>query len=348
MVFHEMGYEVLLVGRVKSDSMAMNSRVYDTKRMKLIFEKGVMFYAEFQIRLFLFLLFKPKSVLVANDLDTLWPNYRISKLKGAELIYDSHEIFCEVPELQNNPKKKRIWEKLEGRIVPKLKYCITVNQSIANWFYNKYKVKFNVVRNITNPLLLKSELTRQDLKLPIDTKLIILQGAGINVDRGAEELIESMQYVDNAILLIVGGGDVIETLKDNCKKLNLESKVIFIPKQNPENLLHYTKCADIGLSIDKNSNINYQFSLPNKIFDYLHAGVPVLVSRLTEIEKIVSKYNVGTFIENHEPKHIAEQINFMLSSNEYNTWKANTKKASEENNWENEQKVWKEIISALA
>jgi hypothetical protein len=107
---------------------------YDCIRMKLLFEQGPQFYLFFNIRLFFVLLFRKVDVLLVNDLDTLLPNYLISKLKGIPLIYDSHELFCEVPELQANPTKKRIWEWLEKRIVPHLKYCLTVNQSIADCF----------------------------------------------------------------------------------------------------------------------------------------------------------------------------------------------------------------------
>src|SRR5438309_7214203 len=151
-VLHEKGYDVLLVGRVLPNSLPLDERPYKTHRMKLRFTKGVAFYTEFTIRLF-FLLRKHKpNLLVANDLDTLWPNNRLSKKRSIPLIYDSHEIFCEVPELQNAPLKKKIWEGLEKRIVPILKYCITVNQSIANWFKEKYKVDFKVVRNIPDKI----------------------------------------------------------------------------------------------------------------------------------------------------------------------------------------------------
>ena len=122
-VLQDLNYDVLLVGRQKRDSQPLPKRENECKRMKLLFEQGPQFYFFFNLRLFFVLLFNKADVLLANDLDTLWPNYVVSKLKGIPLIYDSHEIFCEVPELQANPTKKRIWEKLESRIVPKLKYC---------------------------------------------------------------------------------------------------------------------------------------------------------------------------------------------------------------------------------
>jgi len=343
----EQGYDVTLVGRVLKNSLSLDECVYKTHRMKLWFEKGVAFYAEFTIRLFIFLLKNKASLLVANDLDTLLPNYYFSKRRKNALVYDSHEIFCEVPELQETFFKKKIWENLEKSIVPKLKYCITVNQSIANWFNQKYKTDYKVVRNIPDKTIVNKIKTRQELNLPLDKKIILLQGAGINIQRGAEEAVEAMQYIDNAILLIIGSGDAIEDLKFKIQNLKLQNKVFMLSKMKPEELYQYTCHADIGLSLDKATNLNYQLSLPNKLFDYVHAEVPVLASPLTEIKSFIEKYKVGICIENHAAKHIADKMNFMLTSPDYNLWKANTQLAALENNWENEKKVWIDIINKI-
>jgi glycosyltransferase involved in cell wall biosynthesis len=347
MLLHEQGYEVLLVGRVLPNSLPMDERAYQAQRMKLLFTKGVAFYAEFTIRLFLFLLKNKAQLLVANDLDTLFPNYYFSKRRKINLIYDSHEIFCEVPELQHNPLKKSIWERMEKAIVPKIKYGITVNQSIADWFNKKYKTNFKVVRNIPDKIYVDRIKSKEELRLPLDKKIILLQGAGINIQRGAEEAVEAMQHINHAILLIIGSGDAIEQLAVIKKQLALEGKVIILPKMKAQELYHYTCNADIGLSLDKATNLNYQYSLPNKLFDYAIAGVPILASPLTEIKSFIEKYNIGICIDNHNPKHIAEKINFMLSSNDYTIWKANTLKASKENNWDKEKQVWIDILNKI-
>jgi glycosyltransferase involved in cell wall biosynthesis len=347
MLLTQQGYEVTLVGRILKNSLPLDQRPYQTHCMKLWFEKGVAFYAEFTIRLFFFLLKNKASLLVANDLDTLLPNYYFSKQRKCALVYDSHEIFCEVPELQETPLKKKIWESVEKAIVPKLKYCITVNQSIANWFTEKYKTEFKVVRNIPDKISVDRIKTRTELNLPTDKKIILLQGAGINVQRGAEEAVDAMHYVNNVILLIIGGGDVIDNLKLVIQNSKLESKVMMLPKMKPEELYQYTCNADIGLSLDKATNINYQYSLPNKLFDYVHAGVPVLASPLKEIKSFIDAYKVGVCIEQHDAKHIADKINYMLTSVDYATWKANTKKATEENSWEKEKQVWIDLIQDI-
>lgn len=341
----EAGYDVLLVGRRQRRSQPMPQRAYRSKRMKLLFEQGPQFYVCFNIRLFFVLLFHKADLLLANDLDTLGPNYLMSKLKGIPLVYDSHEIFCEVPELQANPSKKKIWESLERRIVPKLRYCITVNESIAAYFKEKYKVPFIAVRNIPDyqkPAQLKS---REELNLLGDKKIVILQGAGINVQRGAEELVEAFRYLDQRyLLLIIGSGDVIGQLKDNVSRFGLQQSILFIDKLPATELRQYTINADLGVTIDKDTNLNYHFSLPNKVFDYIHAGIPVLASRLPEIERLVTIYHIGTFIENHEPEHIARQIEAFLDSESYTVCRTNTLRAAQENNWQQEKQALKKLF----
>lgn len=341
LTLHKLGYHVTLVGRKQRKSITLAPRDYTTKRMFLLFEKGVLFYAEYQIRLFFYLLFHKADVLVSNDLDTLLPNYITSKLKSSILVYDTHELFCEVPELQGNPTKRNIWKSIEKWIFPKLNYVFTVNDSIAKIYSEEYTIPVKVVRNIPlRPTSNKGNmLTKTALGLPTNKKIIVLQGAGINVDRGAEEAVEAMKYVNNAMLLIIGSGDVLDKLKRMVVHLQLQDKVKFIGKVPLEKLLQYTHHADLGLTLDKDTNINYRYSLPNKLFDYIHSGVPVLASGLIEVKKIIQHYNVGECIENHHPQHIADKINGIFADTErLHIWKKNTNIAASELNWENEEK----------
>ena len=340
------GYDVLLVGRVLPASLAMGDKPYQHHRMKLIFTQGPLFYLEFQLRLFFFLLFKKAELLYSNDLDTLLPNYLNAKLKSAKLIYDSHELFCEVPELIEHPLKRKIWKTLERYLFPKLQNIITVNPSIAEIYEKEYHKKLYVVRNIPLSRPISKTWSKKELGLPENKKIIILQGAGINVHRGTEELVEAMQYVDHTILLIVGSGDVIEELKKMRLELKLEERVIITGKVPYEQLANYTRIADLGLSLDKDTNLNYRYSLPNKLFDYIHAGLPVLISPLVEISRIVNNYEIGIIIESHEPKHIAEKINSALNDKErYNLWKKNLAKAQQDLSWEHEEK---QLLSCIA
>jgi glycosyltransferase involved in cell wall biosynthesis len=339
------GYEVTLVGRLRKTSKPLPDRIYKTKRMKLGFDKGALFYAAFNFRLFWFLAFRKADLLVANDLDTLLGNYAASKLKPkCRLVYDSHEYFTEVPELEGRKRVKRTWEGIESWIFPKLKTVYTVNESIAQLYEEKYKKKLFVVRNVSPKWKPQNLQSKQELGIPEDKTVIILQGAGINIHRGAEEAVEAMKHVENAVLIFVGDGDVIPSLKETVSNENLKEKVLFFGKRPYQEMMQFTYHADLGLTLDKANNINYKLSLPNKVFDYIHAGTPIICTNLVEVSRIVLKHDVGVVIEEISATHLAEKINELVKNKErLNQMKANCEKAALVENWEKECEILEEI-----
>ena len=344
LTLRKLGYEVLLVGRKQRKSPPMDDRPYVTKRMKLLFEKGPLFYAEYNTRLFFFLLFHKAHLLLSNDLDTALPNYFISKLKGIKMIYDSHEYFTETPELVGRPRVQKVWKRIEGFVVPKLKEMISVCDSIAELFEQKYGVKCHVVRNIPPKAALPPKGDKKTLNLPEDKHLLVLQGSGINIQRGAEELVEAMQYLDDCFLMVIGGGDVLPTLKQMTMELHIEDRVRFLPRMPYPQMMAYTQLAELGFVLDKDTNLNYRFCLPNKLFDFIQAGVPIVASHLVEIEKIIRKYNIGLFIPDHNPKSIAETIKAgLIDASQRSVWQQGLAQAAQDLCWENEQQTLIEI-----
>lgn len=340
------GFDVTMLGRERKKSLPLEKRSYKTKRLSLFFETGPLFYAEYNLRFFFYLLFNRADVLVANDLDTLLANYCASKFTRSKLVHDSHEYYTGVPELEGRPFIKKIWKSIEKYIFPKLTAVYTVNDSIAKLYKDEYMVDVKVVRNFPVLMQQNSRLPKTKVELNIPDKKIILYQGSVNVDRGLSEAIEAMQHVNNAVLLIVGDGDILEEIKQKTIQLNLSEKVIFRKKVPFEELWHYTSHADIGISLDKDTNINYRYSLPNKIFDFIHAGVPVLASSLVEIQKIYSRFDIGELIQSHQPQHIADKLNFMLNNTEKRKmWIDNTIPASKELCWQNEEKVLEGIYA---
>ncbi len=344
----DMGFDLTLVGRKLKHSSDVN-RPYRTHRFRLFFNRKAWFYAEYNLRLFWFLLSTKVDVIVSNDLDTLLPCYLVSKLRQKTLVYDSHEYFTEVPELLERPQIRRIWLAIEQYIFPKLTHVITVNESIANLYYERYGIKPKVVRNIapaqTNTAIdqtLLQKITQGN------KKMLIIQGSGINIDRGAEEAVEAMQWVNGAVLYIIGSGDVFPKLRQMVENLNLTERVKIINRLPYHELLEYTKCAFLGLSLDKGSNPNYEFSLPNKIFDYIQSGVPLLVSPRKEVAQLVNQFQVGWVLDTVEAQHIAEKINHIIESEtSYQQIQSNLKTASKALNWESESGVIKQIYSVF-
>ena len=305
MALLELGYDVLLIGRRIPGSGPLE-RAYRTTRMRLLFNKGPLFYAEYNLRLFFLLLFAKADLLVANDLDTLLANYLARR--GRKLVYDSHEFYTEVPELTARPAVRRIWLAIEQWIFPRLKTVITVNQSIADAYKERYGSDVHVVRNIPMKRRLAEPPSRRSLGLPVDMTVLILQGAGINRDRGVEELIEAMVHLPECYLVIIGSGDVWWRLGGWAIDKGVEDRVRLIERLPYERMMDYTRNADLGLTLDKDTNLNYRFSLPNKLFDYLNAGIPVLATDLPEVAGIVRKYDAGIVIPTADPATIAREV----------------------------------------
>lgn len=312
---------------------------YKTHPIKFFFKRNFLYYAELNTKLFFKLIFKRIDILWANDLDTLLPLFIISKLRNKPLIYDSHELFTQVPELNTNPFAKKIWLFIEKHTVPKLKYVVTVCDPIKDYFKKEYNIEAKVVRNI--PFYDKNNQTGKHY--PLKEKIIVWQGAA-NIDRSLEDLVLAMKEID-AKLIIMGRGDIIPTLEQEIKNNDLEDKVFLLGRLSFEEMMEQTRKATIGLSLDRPTNENYKISLPNKIFEYINAATPMLCTPLQEIKRVVEKYNVGKFIENPNRNNLINSINQILNDNEeLQKMSNNCLIAQKELTWQNEEK---EIFSIL-
>lgn len=309
--------------------------------IKRIFKKNFPYYAELNIRIFFTLLFKRLDIIWANDLDTLLGCFIVGKLRRKPIIFDSHEMFCQVAELQDNPKAQKVWLCLEKFMLPKLKYVITVCDPIKDYFKNNYNIEAKVVRNI--PLQNKET---EGKNFPMKEKIIVWQGA-TNIDRSLEDIVLAMKDID-AKLYIMGSGDVIKDLEKIVSENNLKNKVILTGRLTFEQMMSYTKRASVGLSLDRPTNENYRISLPNKIFEYINTATPIVCTPLPEIKNIVEKYNVGCFINEPTKENISKTLNSILNNNELlQTFSNNSIIAQKELSWENEQETIFDILKQI-
>jgi len=335
----EQGFEVELIGRKKKNSPDLPVLPYKTKRITLPFQKGVLFYAWYNLTLLFVLLFKKYDMLLSVDLDTLLAGFVVSKLRKKRLIYDSHEYFTELPELAHRPRVKKIWHAIEKWIFPKLKYVYTVSTSIAQEYEQQYKVKVQVVRNIPQSTNIESAIPAPipDLKKQYGNKILLYQGA-VNIGRGLEEIIQAMPHL-NYQLFILGTGDIIEKLKTQVKAQNLTDKVHFLGHISLSDLPYYTQQAHIGLCLlNKNMGKSYQYALPNKLFEYMYAGVPVIATQMTEIERFLETYKTGICISENTISCIIDGIQKIET--EYPLYQSACKEASKQLTWQNEiQKI---------
>lgn len=325
----ENGYVVTLVGRRLQGSLPLTKQKFRQKRIRCFFNKGKRFYAEYNTRLFFFLLFKKMDAICAIDLDTILPCYYISKWKKIPRIYDAHELFTGLKEVETRPRIKKFWTGIERRIVPKYRFGYTVSQSIADEFRHRYGVTYSVIRNITR-------LREFNTSLPSE-KFLLYQGA-VNEARAFEYLIPAMKHIDQK-LVICGDGNFMGQLKQLIKKHGLEDKVELKGMLSPDDLWIVSQKAAIGMGVAENTGINQYLALPNKFFDYIHAGLPQIAMKFPEYVKLNQEFHVAVLIDDIEPERIADTVNNLLHNDVlYQGLRENCLKARQVLNWQQEEK----------
>jgi glycosyltransferase involved in cell wall biosynthesis len=326
------GYEVQLIGRILPKSKPLARASFAQYRLRCFFNKGKLFYIEYNLRLFWYLLFHRFDLVCAVDLDTILPAYWLAKWRQKKIVYDAHEYFTEVPEVVHRPLTKRIWELVAQWTIPNIKHCYTVGEGLARLLSERYGVDFVVIRNCPK------SITPPHHKAAIENSVLLYQGA-LNMGRGIEALIASMQYVEDAILWLAGEGDLSEALRDLTKKMNVTNKVKFLGRISPEELKDLTNKATIGLNLLENRGLSYYYSLANKTFDYVQAGVPSINMAFPEYQRLNEVYEVSLLIPDLEIKTILVALKTLLhDKKKYAQLQNNCKKAAQEWNWEEEAK----------
>ncbi|MDF1575241.1 MAG: glycosyltransferase [Bacteroidales bacterium] len=334
------GFEVTCIGRRLPQSPDLLHSPFRLRRYRMLFTGGPLLYTFFNLRLLITLLLARKpELLVSNDLDTLPANFIVSRIRRVPLIYDSHELFTQVPELIQRKRVQSIWKWIERMMLPKLRYAVTVNYSIATIYRRLYGTRFRVVRNVPERL---KHTPLQKIKGK-QRQRIIYQGS-LNVGRGLELMIDAMQYLDHVLFLVVGSGDIENILMQRVAQKQLGDRVEFRGRVAPEDLLLLTCQSDLGISLEEDLGLSYRYSLPNKLFDYIQCGIPVLCSALPEMSRIVDSYGIGITTKERDPEKLAAIIRYMLIERSGGAWKEALQIAASDLCWENESKVYLELL----
>ncbi|MEP7232392.1 MAG: glycosyltransferase [Ginsengibacter sp.] len=333
------GHRVELVGRKMKTSIPLSKYPFQQKRIKCIFEKGKSFYIEYSIRLFFYLLFRKADCLCAIDLDTILPVLFCSKIKRIKRVYDAHELFCEMKEIITRPRIYTIWKKIEKFSVPKFKNGYTVNRPIAREFKKMYDLDYAVIRSIA---------VRQDYQPIVKEEEFILYQGAVNEGRSFETLIPAMQLV-NATLVIVGDGNFYEQARNLVKENILDDKIIFKGKIQPEILRDLTKEATIGITLFDDKALSNYYSLANRFFDYIQAGIPQLCVNYPAYEEINKEFEVALLIDDLSSANIARQLNKLLEDKSlYAHLQQNCLRARDVYNWQNEEKKLIEFYNKIS
>lgn len=326
------GYDITLIGSKLPGSAPLPTMPFKQKRLPCFFQKGKLFYAEFNTRLFFCLIFQKADVICAIDLDTIIPCYLFSRMKQVQRVYDAHEYFSQQKEVLGRPFIYRCWHWIEKKFIPLFPDGYTVSGSIARAFKEQYGAEYEVIRNL--PVLNENQL--QPASHP-GNKIILYQGA-VNESRGLEYLVPAMKDVD-ATLHIYGDGNFMAPVKQIILANNLENKVFMKGKLEPGALKLVTGQATIGINLVENSGLNQYYSLANKFFDYIQHAIPQVTMNYPEYELVNKEHEVAVLIGNLQPQTIAGAINRLLNDEAlYNRLRNNCGEARKVYNWQAEEK----------
>lgn len=324
------GYDVKLIGRKKRESQPLRDQPFKQKRLFCFFQKGKGFYIEYNLRLFFYLLFQRTDLICAIDLDTILSCLFASKIKRKKRVYDAHELFCEMKEVISRPSIYKFWKKIEKFSVPKFNLGYTVCQPIADEFKKMYGVNYSLIRNV--PVL-------TNLLIPEKSgKYILYQGA-VNEGRSFETFIPAMKAV-NAKLVIAGDGNFFKQAKLLAKENGLDNKIVFTGRLLPSELQEYTRQAYAGITLFEKKGLSNYFSLANRFFDYIHAGIPQLCVDYPSYREVNKIWEIAVLTDDLSSKSIAEQLNHLLNDEIlYQRLQKNCMKAREILNWQSEEKI---------
>ena len=328
-----LGWTPVLVGREMPDSKPWQGP-WKAHRLRLKAHRGPLFYASLQWELLAWLRRHEGEIdaIWCNDLDTLAPAVWHGKLP---VLYDSHEYFTEAAGLTGRPLRRAVWLTLERWAMRRLSCMITVNESIAAAYRNKYGLDVAVVRNMPRRqprVCVEGRDAFLDHGVPTDLPIALMQGAYMDRDRGAAQAVAALPEMKGVRLVLVGAGVEWDEASARVDDLEMEGRLHCIPKLPFDELRRLTASADVGLSLDQAGHGNYEMSLPNKLFDFMHAGLPMVVTARKEVAAIVREHELGEVIEEASPVAVRNAVMKVLSMPK-SDWQASLNAASEQFHW---------------
>jgi len=298
----------------------------------------ISYYLKFSIILSFRLLFTKADLVLAEDVYTLPFAVLFSKFKKFRIFYDSREIYGNLAGLKKRKNVQALWKWIEKICIKRVNIIMTTGEMDSEFIEKEYNLTGTVViRNLPFPIEVKESFDfRKHFNLDKDKKILLYQGVILH-GRGFSIIFDVINSLKNCVLIILGDGEYKEYYQALAQKKNIEEKVFFFGKVEQSELLKYTSGADIGLAIIENLSLSYYFALPNKMFEYIYCGVPVLASNFPQMKSIIDKYKVGIYVDPENVEEIINQLNNLLENNELrNKLKENCKTASGELNWNRE------------
>jgi glycosyltransferase involved in cell wall biosynthesis len=288
----------------------------------------------------------------AHDLNTLLPALLAAKINKAKIIYDSHELWTELYPRCATAWQKCFWRTIESWCIKRVDKVIGINASIAAHIAQLYDVPMpTVVRNCREYVEVKKRenLLREALHIENGIKIVLFIGS-VTANKGIEEGIKAMSYVDDCVFVIMGFDHGFkERFRQLAKEVGVEDRVKFAPPVPPAQVIRWAASADIGLVCIRGEGLSYYYSTAQKLWECLMAELPVVVNDLPEMRQLVEHYQVGIVIEREmRPEAIAAAIRKLINGKQlYRRLQKNTQRLKRECNWENEAAKLLEVYRRL-
>lgn len=274
------------------------------------------------------------DVIHANDLNALIPAYAASRKLKCRLVYDSHEINTDNYIGKKNHFLRAYYHAMEGRLVHKVDLMVSVSHAASDYFAQEYHIQKPMV--ITN-CALASETVSQPVEK--NDGFEVLNHGGFYAGRGYDLMVEAaplLKEYPEIKLALRGFGSIENQLHKRAKDLDAVN-VVFYPKVRVEDLIPLAAGSMVGVAITEPICLNFKLSVSNKLFEYAAAGLPVIMSDIPEHRYLNEKYNFGLILPDNTPKSLAEAVvKLYLDKKLYDQLAENSKKLSQEINWENE------------
>ncbi|MCR4336548.1 MAG: glycosyltransferase [Candidatus Omnitrophica bacterium] len=271
--------------------------------------------------------------------------YKIFVNRKSKLIYDCHEY--ETEQFSKHGLPKLIAKVIEKTLIRFADEILVVSESIAQDYEKLYKIpKLHVIFNCPPRYhsVEKYDLFRQKFAIQPSQKIFLYQG-GLASGRGVELLLQVFRSLDpqKYVLIFLGYGPLeAEIIRASQNSQN----IFFHPAVKPNDLLRYTSSADYGFALIEDKNLSFRYCLPNKLFEYIQAGIPVLVSNRTEMRQFVSTHPVGEIIESDDRESVRVAMDRILAKGtEY--FKNDLRLAAEKFNWQEQEKILLQIYEGL-
>ncbi len=275
------------------------------------------------------------DVFHSHDLNTLYIGWRCKQRTGAKLVYDSHELATERNRMDAWWRRWATWNERRG--LPHADALIMASPAWIPIVAEKYGAVPDPAITIINVPPYHEHVEPRDLRgtldIPPDVPILLYQGS-IQENRGIEEAIDAVEMLDDAVLVVVGYGYHRPRLEQAVSRRGLDDRVKFFGPIPNHELLAWTAAADIGMANIINSSISYHTSLPNKLFEYIMAGVPVIGSDSPEIGRVISETGVGVACDPADPVALAEAARTIIADPE--PFQEATRRAAETYNWSRE------------